>query len=313
MQIVTTRCTHKNIREGAKLTGLQHDAFISLVRNLQAHHNKRNHLHFKSLLPPSLNLYLSGRTLPSISSLHNIPLYNLARMVVERTTGLRGKQLGEAMKEPNKWLKGYGQIITEEGARVRRYNEIGGRGEREEEEEEEEGDWDPFREVDGEEEGGSEGGVPFYPLYKDVIKAVSLDPINGPLHDAYRRQQGIEYEALLTRQLLSLGASFKTEEDLRESGKSKTPDVVLEVPVGIKVGGKWRGVRWIDSKAMYGDEGTNKHEVRRQAEGYVHRYGQGAVVYWFGWGGEEPKEEEGWVWVGGGLPEIKVLPDGGVL
>lgn len=35
MQIVTTRCTHKNIREGAKLTGLQHDAFISLVRNLQ--------------------------------------------------------------------------------------------------------------------------------------------------------------------------------------------------------------------------------------------------------------------------------------
>ena len=42
---------------------------------------------------------------------------------------------------------------------------------------------------------------PPFPFYLDVMDAISRDPINGPRHDAYRRQQGIEYEILLQKQV----------------------------------------------------------------------------------------------------------------
>ncbi|GMH46854.1 hypothetical protein TrRE_jg5409, partial [Triparma retinervis] len=104
-----------------------------------------------------------------------------------------------------------------------------------------------------------------YPFHEDVQRAVDDDPINGPRHDAYRRQQGIEYETLLCKQLLALGASFVTESDLRAHGAHKTPDVLLLVPLGLLVNGSYRLVRWIDSKAMFGDEVTNGSDVKRQA------------------------------------------------
>ena len=110
-----------------------------------------------------------------------------------------------------------------------------------------------------------------------------------------------------------------TEEELRGEGKSKTPDVLLTVPIGFYVNGTWRVVRWIDSKALFCDPVTHKYEVSKQAEGYVHRYGPGCVVYWFGWGGgggrkgeEGGGAEEGWFWTGGGMPRMRVNPDGGL-
>jgi len=41
-------------------------------------------------------------------------------------------------------------------------------------------------------------------------------------------------------------------------------------------------VRWIDSKAMFGDAQTWASEHLPQLEGYVHRFGPGLVLYWFG-------------------------------
>ena len=55
---------------------------------------------------------------------------------------------------------------------------------------------------------------------------------------------------------------------------------------------------------------TNGSDVKRQALGYVHRYGPGAVVYWFGGGAWEVQDEEGWTWIGGGLTEARITPDG---
>ena len=46
--------------------------------------------------------------------------------------------------------------------------------------------------------------------------------------------------------------------------------------------GTWQVVCWIDSKALFGDELTHRADVLPQAEAYVHRYGPGLVIYWFG-------------------------------
>ena len=43
-------------------------------------------------------MYVSGSTLPEITVNFNVPLYNLARMMVEMVTGLKNKALGEVMK-----------------------------------------------------------------------------------------------------------------------------------------------------------------------------------------------------------------------
>ena len=47
---------------------------------------------------------------------------------------------------------------------------------------------------------------------------------------------------------LRIGIPFETESELRDKGSSKTPDVLLQCPIGVQVGEEWRVVHWIDSK-----------------------------------------------------------------
>lgn len=59
---------------------------------------------------------------------------------------------------------------------------------------------------------------------------------------------------LLYEKLRELGISYQSEEDLRAAGFSKTPDVKLDAPIGVR----GRMVNWIDSKASFGDEHIHK-------------------------------------------------------
>ena len=43
---------------------------------------------------------------------------------------------------------------------------------------------------------------------------------------------GHEYEVMLHRKLSALGIPFQTEDDLRDLGCDKTPDIKLHVPIG---------------------------------------------------------------------------------
>lgn len=75
----------------------------------------------------------------------------------------------------------------------------------------------------------------------------------------------LRYEALLCAKVKELGIPFKTEEDLREAGFSKTPDVRFEVPIGFK----GRVVTWIDSKAAFGDEYNHQTQQTEQFQKQV--------------------------------------------
>jgi len=87
---------------------------------------------------------------------------------------------------------------------------------------------------------------------------------------------------------LGLDIPFESESQLRHKGTSRTPDVLLSIPVGVEVpkrdgsGTEWKMVCWIDSKALFGDVNTHQTSVLPQAESYVHRFGPGMILYWFG-------------------------------
>eukprot|EP00947_MAST-08B_sp_MAST-8B-sp1_P001784 g1784.t1 len=121
-------------------------------------------------------------------------------------------------------------------------------------------------------------------LRENVKRCLEMDLRNSPYIDRIRHSIGEEYEFVLQEKLRTRGIAFESEETLRSRGMSKTPDVKLCFPVAVRspLGrGGWATVYWIDSKAMFGDEKTQK-ENEEQFEMYVNRYGPGMVVYWFG-------------------------------
>jgi hypothetical protein len=179
--------------------------------------------------------------------------------------------------------------------------------------------------------------IPLSRLSVEVREAVNSDPMYGPRSDKERHNVGIEYELLLEHTLKNMGIPFETEEQLRKRGTAKTPDVLLSCPVGLKVRKKksphpiqqspsrvqpgsyekeeeyeWKIICWIDSKALFGDVETHTHSVLPQVETYVHRFGPGLVLYWFG---HAPLSRLGdshgdVVVIGGDLPDLFLMPTG---
>ena len=82
----------------------------------------------------------------------------------------------------------------------------------------------------------------------EVQEAIEHDPLYGPMHDRRRHLVGIEYEVILEQKLRDIGIPFETESQLREKGTSRTPDVLLQCPIGVQHGSNWKVVCWIDSK-----------------------------------------------------------------
>jgi hypothetical protein len=122
-------------------------------------------------------------------------------------------------------------------------------------------------------------------LRQDIIDSMDVDRHYSPHLDLVRSSVGLAFEFKLQRILLGLGINdgFETERQLQERGVSKTPDVLLLVPLGV-----WddktrthRVVHWIDSKAMFGDAPSRNENIDQMLE-YVNRFGSGMVIYWFG-------------------------------
>ena len=73
---------------------------------------------------------------------------------------------------------------------------------------------------------------------------------------------------------------YFTENELRAGTvEGKTPDFLLLEPID------WHGDKysWIESKASFGDEYIHRKNHGKQVSKYVELYGQGILVYWYGY------------------------------
>ena len=122
-------------------------------------------------------------------------------------------------------------------------------------------------------------------LRREVKALLDADPIYSPSGMEQQRERGRRGEERLNDWLGRHGLGYRTEKDLR--GKyAKTPDALLDHPILYH----GRKLQWIESKANFGDDVELRKNLKRQLAPYTEIFGEGAVVYWYGYveGAESP-------------------------
>jgi hypothetical protein len=114
-------------------------------------------------------------------------------------------------------------------------------------------------------------------LREEIRELLAHDMIYSPRGMELQRERGRRGEARLYSWLEKHGITYRTEVDLR--GKyAKTPDALLDRPI-VFFGQK---LQWIESKANFGDDVELGKNLKRQLAPYTELFGEGAVVYWYG-------------------------------
>jgi len=114
-------------------------------------------------------------------------------------------------------------------------------------------------------------------IQRDIIEITQEDCVYSPWANEEQYKRGLWGEAQLQGWLNAKGLTYKTEKDLRGEFP-KTPDCLLDEP--IRVNG-WE-INWIESKASFGDKIEINRNIKKQLEPYTELFGDGLVVYWFG-------------------------------
>src|SRR3972149_6852954 len=109
---------------------------------------------------------------------------------------------------------------------------------------------------------------------QQACRAAVVSPPGGPARQYARGRWG---EAKLHRWLDARDLKYETEKELRAK-YDKTPDILLHRPVDVNGSKKY----WIESKATFGDPYEIRRHIRKQLTPYSDMFGDGAVVYWFG-------------------------------
>uniref|UniRef100_A0A8C5QXV3 CDAN1-interacting nuclease 1 n=1 Tax=Leptobrachium leishanense TaxID=445787 RepID=A0A8C5QXV3_9ANUR len=133
--------------------------------------------------------------------------------------------------------------------------------------------------------------IPDPVLANQVHQCIVNDCCNGPWVDSIKHSVGYEHEVLLREKLIERGLAFLDEDQLRNKGYDKTPDVILEVPIAVD----GHVIHWIESKASFGDENSHSTYLQEQFWSYWNRltadctilyialrFGPGLVIYWHG-------------------------------
>lgn len=115
-------------------------------------------------------------------------------------------------------------------------------------------------------------------LRKEIVEANKADGVYSPNGMKRQVQRGKWGENKMRKWLNINHFEFETETDLK--GKyQKTPDFLLKKPLN------WNGQKkiWIESKATFGDSYEVKRHVKKQLRPYAEIFGDGLVVYWYGY------------------------------
>jgi hypothetical protein len=115
-------------------------------------------------------------------------------------------------------------------------------------------------------------------LKKEVMDAMESDIFFSPKAHDLHAEKGEMGESLLATWLTERGLTYRSENDLRAEGFTKTPDFLLDEPLDVD------GVQvsWIESKALFGDEKEHAYYIKKQFREYEENYGIGMIVYWYG-------------------------------
>lgn len=116
-------------------------------------------------------------------------------------------------------------------------------------------------------------------MEKEIREALEVDYLYSPKAHREQMERGRKGEERLFNKLDSMGWKYTKEGDMEKGEGRKTPDALLSEPVKIYE----REVIWFDSKALFGDPEEIKRAYNRQFKYYVELFGQGAVVYWYGY------------------------------
>lgn len=120
--------------------------------------------------------------------------------------------------------------------------------------------------------------VPDRRLRRELADACAVDIVYSPDGSARQYARGRWGEAKLQAWLKARGLEFRTEKDLRKE-YDKTPDILLHKPIDVDGSKPY----WIESKATFGDPYEVKRHVKKQLVPYSDLFGDGIVVYWFGY------------------------------
>ena len=109
-----------------------------------------------------------------------------------------------------------------------------------------------------------------------IWSAIYSDFIYSPIAVRNQFARGRVGEEIIRNHLEKSDIDFKDESQLRPA--RKTPDFYIED--GIEING--RNIKWIESKALFGDIKLHRVYSKKQYNQYLEMYGDGIVVYWMG-------------------------------
>ncbi|MCQ1536878.1 hypothetical protein FTO70_14600 [Methanosarcina sp. KYL-1] len=115
-------------------------------------------------------------------------------------------------------------------------------------------------------------------LRKEIKKALEADHFFSPQAHEMQCKKGEMGEAVIQKWLDDREIPYCTEAEIRAQGEGKTPDFVLKIPVCIE----GMTIKWIESKALFGDEFEHQQYSKKQFKEYSEIFGEGMVVYWYG-------------------------------
>lgn len=114
-------------------------------------------------------------------------------------------------------------------------------------------------------------------LRKEISEIIENDIVYSPEGNEEQYARGKRGEKRLCDWLDKQNLVYQTEDELKGSHQ-KTPDALLGKP--FKTNGM--NIHWIESKASFGDEIEIRKNTKRQLKAYTDLFGEGIVVYWFG-------------------------------